>query len=162
MLRMAIFLIFISIVVTGWMFFRIGSADHDPEVWHVDPLAAVTPDTPNSYRVAPEGLTEEYVDAPAPVYTANPTLMAKAFDDFVMAQNKVERIAGSAEEGWVTYVQKSNSWNFPDYISVKFIDLNGGSSTVAIFSRSRFGHSDMGVNKERVETWLKSLQGFEQ
>lgn len=159
---MAIFLVFLNVAGVGFMFYKVSSVDHPPEVWHVDPLSAPQTAKPHSYRVAPPALTEEFVDLSAPVYTANPTLMAKAFDDFVLRQSKTLRVAGSPEEGWMTYVQRSERLNFPDYISVKFIDLNGGKSTVAIFSRSRFGHSDMGVNKARVNAWLATLSSFEE
>lgn len=161
MFRMFLFLLFLNVAGAGFIFYKVSSVQHDPEVWHVDPLVAEQTVKPHSYRVAPPALTEEFVDFPAPVYTANPTLMAKAFDDFVLRQPKTIRFAGSPEEGWMTYVQRSPRLNFPDYISVKFIDLNGGNSTVAIYSRSRFGYDDMGVNKARVTAWLASLRSFE-
>ncbi len=161
MFRMFLFLLFLNVVGAGFIFYKVSSVDHDPTVWHVDPLVEPQSVKPHSYRVAPPALTQEFVDFPAPVYTANPTLMAKAFDDFVLRQPKTIRIAGSVEEGWMTYVQRSERLNFPDYISVKFIDLNGGRSTVAIYSRSRFGYSDMGVNAARVNGWLASLRSFE-
>ena len=144
------------------IFYYVSNVEHDPAVWHVDPLTAEKPSTPNSYRVAPPNLTEELVDRVAPVYLANPTLMAKAFDDFARSRPKTSRIAGSPEEGWMTYVQKSEKLNMPDYISVKFIDLTGGRSTVAVFSRSRFGHGDLGVNEARVTSWLSVLDSFEE
>jgi len=149
-----------NVLGVGWMFYHVNSVKHEPEVWHVDPLTALQTVKPHSFRMAPPGLTTEVVDLPSPVYSANPTLMAKAFDDFVLSQSKTTRIAGSPEEGWMTYVQKSQRWGFPDYISVKFIDLNGGKSTIAIYSRSRFGHSDMGVNEARVRRWVSTLQSF--
>ncbi len=161
MFRMLIFLVFLNVVGAGFIFYKVSSVEHEPDQWHVDPLVELQSIKPNSYRVAPPALTEEFVNLPAPVYTANPTLMAKAFDDFVLRQSKTIRIDGSPEEGWMTYVQRSQRLNFPDYISVKFIDLNGGNSTVAIYSRSRFGHSDMGVNEARVKAWMGSLRSFE-
>ncbi len=162
MLRILIFLIILNAAGAVYMYYAVSSAEHDPAIWHVDPLTEPQTAKPHSFRVAPPGLTQEYVDLPAPVYTANPTLMAKAFDDFVLSQSKTVRIAGSPEEGWMTYVQRTPSLNFPDYISVKFFDLNGGKSTVAIFSRSRYGHGDMGVNEARVLAWLGTLKSFEE
>jgi len=159
---MAIFLIFLSIGAAGGLFYYVSSVEHDPAVWHVDPLIVPQTVRPKSFRMAPPALTEEFVDVPSPVYTVNPTLMAKAFDDFVLSQSKTNRIAGSPEEGWMTYVQRSQSLNLPDYISVKFIDLNGGNSTIAIYSQSRFGYDDLGVNEKRVLAWVNTLQSFEQ
>ena len=162
MVRMAIFLIFLTIAAAGGLFYFVSTVEHDAAVWHVDPLTAPQTVQPHSFRMAPPALTEEFVDEPSPVYTVNPTLMAKAFDDYVLRQPKTARIAGSPEEGWMTYVQLSHSLNLPDYISVKFIDLNGGNSTIAIYSQSRFGYDDLGSNKNRVLSWVSTLQSFEQ
>lgn len=162
MVRMAIFLIFLTFGVAGGLFYYVSNVEHDVEVWHVDPLTVPQTVQPRSFRMAPPALTEEFVDVPSPVYSANPTLMAKAFDDYVLSQSKTKRIAGSPEEGWMTYVQRSQRLNLPDYISVKFIDLNGGNSTIAIYSQSRFGYDDLGVNEKRVLSWVNTLQSFEQ
>lgn len=162
MLKIAIFLAFLNIVGVGWLFYYVNTVEHDVAIWHVDPLTAEQTIKPHSFRLAPPGLTDEFVDMASPVYFANPTLMAKAFDDFVLRQSKTTRIAGSPEEGWMTYVQRTPRWGFPDYISVKFIDLNGGKSTIAIYSRSRFGHGDLGVNEERVKTWVNTLSSFQE
>ena len=58
----------------------------------------------------------------------------------------------------MTYVQTSGLFGFPDYVSVKFIEIDAANSTLAIFSRSRLGKSDLGVNKKRVEAWLGQLR----
>ncbi|WP_316013085.1 DUF1499 domain-containing protein [Roseobacter sp. HKCCA0434] len=156
------------IVIVGGLFgvYMIRNVGHDPAVWHADPLSAPTPTTPNSFRMVPviEGydpVTTERIDAESPIYDANPALISQAFDDYVRRQPRTERIAGQPETGWMTYVQQSEVMRFSDYISVKFIDLGRGQSTVAIFSRSRMGHSDMGVNEQRVRNWLEPLSSFE-
>ena len=84
-----------------------------------------------------------------------------AFDAAVLAQPRVERIAGDPSEGFMTYRQRSLVFGFPDYVSVRTLPAAGGS-TLAIWSRSRYGRSDFGVNAERVSTWLGLLQPLEQ
>jgi uncharacterized protein (DUF1499 family) len=69
---------------------------------------------------------------------------------------RTEVVAGSPQEGHVTYVQRSLVFGFPDYISVRAMETEGGTA-LAVFSRARFGHSDLGVNRERVERWLEAL-----
>jgi uncharacterized protein (DUF1499 family) len=49
---------------------------------------------------------------------------------------------------------------FPDTIVVRFLDLPDGRSTLAIYSRSRFGESDFGVNHARLERWLGKLTRY--
>jgi len=146
--------------------YMIRNVTHDPEVWHVDPLTVPTPSTPNSFRLVPviegyEPVTQERIDRESPIYDANPALISQAFDEFVLRQPRTQRIAGTPETGWMTYVQQSEMMRFPDYISVLFLDLGNGQSTVAIFSRSRYGHSDLNVNAQRIDKWLEPLTSFE-
>lgn len=127
----------------------------DPAAWHLDPLTAATPTTPNSYRVAPPSERTDR-DADAPSFSAPVDDLAQAFDAVALGDDRVEVLAGSADDGFVTYVQRSAFFAFPDYISVRFIETEKGS-TLAVFSRSRFGRSDLGVNKKRVTRWLAQV-----
>ena len=124
----------------------------DPAIWHVDPAIAERTGAPNDYLVAPEGATAAAPDRIAEVHAVPPRELLLAFDAVAMAAPRTERIAGSGEE-WITYVQRSRIFGFPDYVSAKAVELPGGSSLV-VWSRSRFGHGDLGVNQARVEDWL--------
>lgn len=57
-------------------------------------------------------------------------------------------------------VQRSRIFRFPDLIDVQFIAVDHTQSTLAIFSRSIYGHSDFGVNCDRVKRWLNNLQNM--
>jgi len=61
-------------------------------------------------------------------------------------------LAGSVEEGRITYVTRSLVWGFPDYTTVELRD-----DTIAVLGRLRFGRSDTGVNRGRIKRWLDSL-----
>jgi uncharacterized protein (DUF1499 family) len=128
----------------------------DPAEWHLDPLTAPTPSSPNSYRVAPAG-AEIDRNADAPVFAVPVSELAAAFDAVALGDDRVEVLAGSAADGFVTYVQRSALFAFPDYVSVRFVDVGAGSS-LAVFSRSRYGKSDLGVNEKRVTRWLDQLE----
>lgn len=130
--------------------------DHDAGVWHVDPLTAPTPSSPNSYRVAPDDATIDF-DAVAPTFDMSVAELAAAFDRVARADGRVDVIGGSPSEGFVTYVQTSRLFGFPDYVSVRFIELAPDRSTLAVFSRSRLGQSDLGVNEQRVQRWLGDI-----
>ena len=133
---------------------RVGS---DPAQWHVDPIAAAAPSTPNWYRLTPMDAELDRVaqrDGVAPTFDQDARAVARVFDGVAQSSARVVVLAGSAKDGFVTYIQRSAWFGFPDYISVRFIDLPGGGSTIAIFSRARFGRSDLGVNEERVARWV--------
>ncbi len=162
-MRVMVLIILIGIFgLGGYVVFSIRTVTHDPDRWHVDPLTAPAQPTPNGYYVGPPSVSTQPVNEPSRIYDADAARLAAAFDGFVMGQPRVERLAGSIEEAWITYVQRTETLQFPDYISVRFFNLDvPNTSTVAIFSRSRFGHSDMGVNEDRVQSWLKSIASLE-
>lgn len=151
----------VCLILLGYLAsFLIATAPHDPSVWHKDPLTVVTSDTPNSFRMAPAGSTQERIDAISPIYSEDPFILAEAFDEFALQQRATVKIAGLPPELMMTYVQRTEKLKFPDYISVKFIDMGDGNSTIAVYSRSRYGYADMGVNQARVERWVKTLDSF--
>ena len=68
------------------------------------------------------------------------------------ASPRVQLLAGSVEEGRMTWVARSALWGFPDYITAE-----AGPKGLAVWSRLRFGRSDLGVNRARLEDWLARL-----
>lgn len=133
----------------------------DPTVWHVDPLTSANPKTPNWHRVVPADATVDRDpdrDAHPPTFEVSATDLGAAFDAVATADDRVDVLAGSAADGHVTYVQRSKAMHFPDYVSVRFIDLPDGGSTLAIFSRARYGQKDFDVNKKRVERWIEATE----
>lgn len=126
-------------------------APNSAKSWHVDPLTAKLGRKPNQYLSVPNG------DVPPPVFQVRAQTLAQVFDGVAMAQPRVTRLAGSVEQGWVTYVQRSQLFGYPDFLSVKFIPIDDNASTLAIYARSRFGRSDFGVNHRRVKAWIGAV-----
>ncbi|PCJ71906.1 MAG: hypothetical protein COA62_04920 [Rhodobiaceae bacterium] len=112
---------------------------------------------PNQYLVAPEGLCENATPhRTAPVFPVDPQKLEDAFADVALAEPRVTRKA--SDDGQRDFVQRSALMRFPDTITFEAIDLGNGKSTLAIYSRSAIGHSDLGVNKKRIDAWLKKLE----
>ena len=88
----------------------------------------------------------------------NQTGKLAALDQIIMATPRTQRLAGDVESGTITYVTRSGLWGFPDYTTVT---LGGeGTSmgpTLMIYGRLRFGASDLGVNRDRIEGWCEQL-----
>ncbi len=162
MQRMAIYMVLAVLLVIGAFYVRAITAGDVPEDWHIDPLTVTRPSSPNTYYVAPQSMVADKVDLEAPVYALPAATLAKAFNDYVITQPNTHVLAGGVDQLWITYVQRTPVLKMPDYITVKFIELENGTSTLAIYSRSRFGYGDMGVNKARIDLWLQSLASFEE
>lgn len=111
---------------------------------------------PNQYLIAPEGYCKNAKPhAIAKVYSVDAQTLEDTFADVALAEPRVTR--KPADDGQREFVQRSALLCFPDTITFEAIDLGEGKSTLAIYSRSKFGYSDLGVNRKRIEEWLKKL-----
>ena len=63
-------------------------------------------------------------------------------------------LAGSVNEGRITYVTRSKVIGFPDYTTVEHSD-----GLLRMHARLRFGRSDLGVNAERLRHLLTAAEG---
>lgn len=75
-------------------------------------------------------------------------------DRIIRDTERTTHLAGTLEEGMITYVTRSKLWGFPDYATVWI-----SGQDLIIHSRLRFGRGDMGVNRARVDEWLSKLPG---
>lgn len=109
--------------------------------WHVLPAST----GPNDYADAASFRAERKITAPAQEVLA-------AVSQIAMSTPRTSVLAGSAQEGLITFVTRSRVFGFPDYTTVSVQD-----DTLVIYARLRFGKADLGVNAARVRQWLKGL-----
>lgn len=122
----------VAVGVLAWIRF----APTDQTRWHVDPMVTVDQDYANGVRrklPLEDGLFER-------------------LHTIILETPRTELLFGSVGSGHVTYVTRSQAMGFPDYATLQIKD-----GTLEIWSRSRFGTSDSGVNKARVEGWINAL-----
>jgi uncharacterized protein (DUF1499 family) len=150
MSRLAVAILVVVLVAAGFVVW-VRMAPTDAARWHVDPETAPRPSSKNW---AVTGPSEKHA---APTYALAPADLAAQFDAFARQQPRTHRIGGSPAEGMMTYEVRSKLVGYPDFVSVKVIDLGDGTSTLALFSRSRFGYGDQGVNAKRLRDWLRAF-----
>jgi len=130
----------------------------NPLDFHVDPLLVRSVDPGNQYLVAPAALALATPSAESPRFAASPRELMGAIDRIALKRPRTKLAAGAPSELWATYVERTKYMRFPDYISVVAVGLPDGESTIAIFSQSVYGSSDLGVNEARVEAWIRELE----
>lgn len=107
---------------------------------------------PDRWHVLPEGLSPgDGASQAVRVIEGGPDRLA-ALDEIARAHPRTERLAGSVDEGMVTYVTRSAVFGFPDYTTIGLRD-----GQIVLFARLRFGKSDLGVNAARLDGWLAQL-----
>ncbi|MEL7213337.1 MAG: DUF1499 domain-containing protein [Pseudomonadota bacterium] len=145
-MRLILSLLLVAILI-GLAYIRLAPSNR--EAWHTDPLRP-QPQI-GHFLVRPEG-----GDLESPVYSDSPVDLLTRFDAVAVAEPRTQRLAGSPEEGRMTYITRSRIIGFPDYTTVQAAPVPGGTALV-IHARLRFGRSDLGVNAARVTRWLDAL-----
>lgn len=114
--------------------------------------------SPNQYLVCPPDRCAARPHREAPVFDADADRLEAAVLAVAQRQPRVEQLGGDSVERAYEFVETTKGFGFPDHISVHVWPLPDGRSTLGIYSRSRYGWSDMGVNRRRVERWLAGIR----
>ena len=135
-----------GIVIFAAVAFRV--MPMDAARYHIRPALAVPPSTPNFVLM----VGDEALVLPRNLADVAADVALKAASDGAVL------LAGQPEDGFVTYVYRSRLMGFPDALSLTLDPTDEGGTRVQIFSRSRVGSSDVGVNAARVADWVAALQ----
>jgi uncharacterized protein (DUF1499 family) len=116
------------------------------------------PSSPNTCLVAPEGLCRSaQPDWAARRLAATPSAAFDAIRAAVQAEPRVRITVEDREAGRLAFEQRSRLMGFVDDVDVQVLADPAGAA-VAIYSRSRVGYSDMGVNRKRVSRLLAAVE----
>ena len=115
------------------------------------------PASPNTALAAPAG-SDPTPDIVTPVFAIPasrlyPAVVAMAADrprTFLAAEYPAER--------QVHFVARSTVFNFPDLTAAQVGEAGANRSTLVLYSRSVYGYSDFGVNRQRLQGWLADLR----
>jgi uncharacterized protein (DUF1499 family) len=114
-------------------------------------------DTPNQYLVCPEGYCAAQAHAAAPIFSVAVQELQDVWFDVISKQPSTTVIGRNEAARQFDIETLTPLVGFPDTITVRFLELPGGQSTLAIYSRSHYGYSDLGANKKRIDSWLGQL-----
>lgn len=144
--------VLLLLFVAGAIYFR--TADPDPGA--IDFATLQKKPSPNQFLVAPAGLAKETPDLEAPTFSIPPAELRARWAERVGELPRVQALARDDAILQDDYRQRTPLMGYPDTITVRFLPHESGS-TLAVYSRSHFGHSDLGANEKRVREWLALL-----
>ena len=113
------------------------------------------PSSSNTALAAPAGFVPK-PDIETRVYDVPPQALFSAVTRLAEGWPRTYKLVRYDDVQEAAYVVRSRVFNFPDTIEVK-VSPKGAGSTLVIYSASRYGDSDFGVNRKRVEGWLAKL-----
>ncbi len=122
-------------------------------------IAALRPPLPQpSFLACPPGYCAARPELTTPVFALPWVRLREDWSKMIAARPRVVQIETGSQRRRLVYIQHSPVFGFPDIVTVEFAPLGPDRSGIALYSRSRFGRSDFGKNRERVEDWLRLLE----
>lgn len=111
----------------------------------------------NAFLACPPGYCTATA-APSPIFAVSVERLADYFGEVIAGESGIVRVAGETAPHRLVLIQHSLLLRFPDVITIEFVALDAERSSLAIYSRARYGRGDFGVNRKRVLRWLSRLE----
>ncbi|MFD0916369.1 DUF1499 domain-containing protein [Pseudahrensia aquimaris] len=155
----------LGVMIMGWDSIwekMAGPADQGP----VNFATLTKTPKPNQALICPEGFcaaaeAKGQVDRQSPIYALSADQLKQELLRSLETENDLTRVDDESEENRMRFVQRTARLRFPDSIRVEIVPLSNGRSSIALYSQSQIGTSDLGVNAKRMNRWLKRLAQFE-
>jgi uncharacterized protein (DUF1499 family) len=127
----------------------------------VDMAKIERPATPNTALAGPavvgQSATMAAPELVTPIYEVPAARLFAAIQAVAAAQPRTSVAATYPDRLQAHWVVRSAVFNFPDLVSAQVVADGPEASTLVLYSRSVYGRSDFGVNRERLRTWLAAL-----
>lgn len=119
----------------------------DKNRWHVDPADTTDPRRSSVRLIGPD----------APRFPGDADTVLGVIVEIVKAAPRTRLIDGSIDEGMVTFVVRSRTMGFRDYVTFKVVS-ESDLSKLAIYARPGMNVHDWGSNAARLDDWLSQAQ----
>jgi uncharacterized protein (DUF1499 family) len=95
---------------------------------------------------------------PSPVFAVGWEQLLADWAKIVGREPRIVAVGSEPEQRRYSVIQHSAVFGFPDIITFEFVPLGPDRSSIAVYSRARYGRGDFGANRRRVSRWLGQLQ----
>lgn len=116
------------------------------------------PPKPNTCLVAPEAhCLAATPDFAATEFDTAASALFGQIEDLIAAERRWGQVESDPGNYRLKFIATTGLMRFKDDVDIEVIPLDNGQSTVAIYSRSRVGYSDLGANRKRVSALIERL-----
>lgn len=112
--------------------------------------------SPNDGLACPPGICQAKADFDSPLFSGARNKLTDIALAVFKDQPRTELVGRDPALDQLVFVQRSKYLGFPDTIRIQGATI-GTRVSVIIYSRSSYGYWDFGVNRARVQSWLKIL-----
>ena len=115
------------------------------------------PKSPNHHLIAPAGFGAAAADEEAPPFPLPAPRLFEIARQVVRRQPRTAILVESTERMALEARQRTPLLGFADDVTIQVVPLGDNRSTLALYSRSRVGYADFGVNRRRARAWLREI-----
>jgi uncharacterized protein (DUF1499 family) len=113
---------------------------------------------PNQFLMLPRGFkSASKPHIRSPDFSMSEVALARKVEEAILSHPGTRLVMSYGNEKQMLFEVRSAVFGFPDYVTVEAVDLGPTRSALALYSRSRFGITDLGTNRRRTLRWLKAL-----
>ncbi|MEL6258064.1 MAG: DUF1499 domain-containing protein [Pseudomonadota bacterium] len=115
------------------------------------------PAKPNTALIAPDGLCKSATpDRTSPDFNVSPSALFEKVVALVQSTPDWKKVQVDAVGKRVRFVAVTKLMRFKDDVDIAVLEAPGGA-TIAAYSRSRLGYSDLGANARRLDALVEAL-----
>ena len=139
----------------GFWAATIGPADLGPIIFQ----SFKRSNLPNNALICPENYCDKAIpEVVAQEFNVSAEKLREELRTCLEREAHLERVHTNDPSMNERYIQRSQTFRFPDTIQVEYIPLGPDHSSIALYSRAQIGFSDRNVNLKRLKRWVKQLE----
>lgn len=96
--------------------------------------------------------------APSPTFALPVDRLDQDWRQMLASEPGIVIVADEPAQHRLVVIQHTKLLRFPDVVTAEFAALDNDRSSVAVYSKSRYGSGDFGTNRKRVLRWLDRLR----
>ena len=159
MTGIAVALVVLALLGVGLRFYMERAAENGLLPGEAVGIRELRPPLPGNAALAcPPGYCAVVDALPSPVFAVPAERLRECWSAAIAGEPRVTPLAAAGGPERVVAIQRSSLLRFPDIVTAEFVALAADRSSLAIYSRARYGKSDFGVNRRRIEAWLMRLR----
>lgn len=113
--------------------------------------------SPNDALACPPDLCPAPVDFTTPTYDVPGARLREIVREVAAQEPRTDLVYSARWAEVDRFVARTPLMRYPDTINAHVFGAGPGRSQLALYMRSQIGHSDLGVNRARLERWLAEI-----
>jgi uncharacterized protein (DUF1499 family) len=96
--------------------------------------------------------------APSPIFSLPAARLVQLWTQMMTGEPRIVIVTDEPQQHRLVIIQRTPLLRFPDIVTVEFVAIDDNRSSLAVYSRARYGSGDFGTNRRRVLAWLGRIE----